>query len=205
MTGDERRVLVATRNAGKLRELVPLLASRGWSAIGLDEAEVEERRDAEDALEVYATFRENALAKARYFFRRSGLPALAEDSGLAVDALGGAPGVQSKRWGHDPSLTGAALDEANNRRLLDALAGAATRAARFVCAAAWVDADRELVAEGEVWGRILESPAGRGGFGYDPVFWSDELGAPFGVVSSAEKSRVSHRARAIDELLKKVG
>ena len=199
------RVLVATRSAGKLRELAPMLAAHGWDAVDLDTAGVEERPAEENALEVAATFAENALAKGRYFHARSGLPTLSDDSGLEVEALGGEPGVRSKRWSNRPELTGDALDAANNARLLSALDGAASRAARYVCAAAWVDGSGETVALGETAGRILEAAEGAGGFGYDPLFFSVDLGASFGVVSAAEKARVSHRARAVQALLRIVG
>lgn len=199
------RVLVATRNADKLRELAPMLAAQGWEVVDLATAGLDERPVEEEALEVAATFAANALAKGRYFFARSGLPTLADDSGLEVDALGGAPGVHSKRWSSRPELTGAALDAANNARLLSALDGAASRAARYVCAAAWVDGSGETVALGETAGRILEAAEGDGGFGYDPLFFSEELGASFGAVSRAEKARVSHRARAVQALLRIVG
>lgn len=200
-----RRVLVATRSGGKLRELAPLLVAHGWEPVDLGMAGIPEGPAEEDSLEVAATFSENALAKARHFFARSGMPTLSDDSGLVVDALGGAPGVRSKRWSERPELSGAALDAANNARLLSALDGAASRAARYVCAAAWVDAERELVTHGETAGRILEAAEGAEGFGYDPLFFSEELGASFGLVSREEKARVSHRARAVRALLKIVG
>lgn len=202
-------VLVATRSEGKLRELTPMLAAAGWGAVTLSAAGIDERAAEEDALETADSFAENALAKARYFFARSGRPTLADDSGLSCDALGGAPGVRSKRWSNRPDLSGAALDAANNAQLLAALddaarAGRASRAARYVCAAAWVDGARELVAEGATRGRILEGAEGTGGFGYDPLFWSEELGAAFGRTTRAQKGAVSHRARAVAALLEKV-
>src|ERR1700748_2305810 len=119
-------MLLATRSAGKIRELRPLLLARGVGVISLDDAGIEES-DAEDALEVYATFEENALAKARYFARLSGRPTLADDSGLAVDALDGRPGVLSKRWSGRIDLSGQALDDENNRLLLEALRTKADR------------------------------------------------------------------------------
>ena len=195
-------MLVATRSVGKLRELAPMLADHGWDAVDLVAAGLDERLEEEDALEVADTFEENALAKARYFFARSGLPTLSDDSGLVVDALGGAPGVRSKRWSGRPELTGLPLDAANNAHLLSALAGVSSRAARYVCAAAWVDGSGERVARGETSGRILEVADGAGGFGYDPLFGSDELGVSFGRVSREEKARVSHRARAVQTLLR---
>lgn len=208
------RLLLATRSAGKRRELEPMLRAHGWDVVDLDGAELPEDLDQEDALEVAETFEENALAKARYFHAVSGLPVVADDSGLSCDALGGAPGVRSKRWSGRAERDGAALDAANNEMLLSALAGAAlsaavrgvapTRAARYVCAAAFVDGARELVARGETQGWILEREVGTGGFGYDPLFYSDELGTTFGMVTREEKARVSHRARAVEALLRKV-
>ena len=193
-------MLLATRSAGKIRELRPLLLERGIGVISLDDAGIAES-DAEDALEVYATFEENALAKARYFARLSGRPTLADDSGVAVDALGGRPGVLSKRWSGRVDLTGQALDDENNRLLLAALRDKADRRAHYVCAAAYADASRELVCRGEVHGRILEDANGVGGFGYDPFFFADELGKSFGEASRQEKATVSHRARAFATLL----
>jgi len=193
-------VLLATRSAGKIRELRPLLLERGIGVISLDDAGIPES-DAEDALEVYATFEENALAKARYFARVSGRPTLADDSGLAVDALGGRPGVLSKRWSGRVDLSGQALDDENNRLLLEALRDKTDRRAHYVCAAAYADASRELVCLGEVHGRILEDASGSGGFGYDPFFFADELGKSFGEASREEKATVSHRARAFAALL----
>lgn len=203
-TSPRRAVLVATRSAGKLREIAPMLAEAGWRAIDLDSAGIAES-PGEELLETAETFEENALAKARYFAARSRLPVLADDSGLMCDALGGAPGVYSKRWSARPDLSGVALDAANNAHLLAMLRGDVTRRARYRCAAAWVDGATEIVAAGETAGRILEAAEGDGGFGYDPLFFSDELAASFGVVSRAEKSRVSHRGRAVRALLQKVG
>lgn len=170
--------------------------------MSLDDAGIAESSE-EDALEVYATFEENALAKARYFARLSGRPTLADDSGLAVDALGGRPGVMSKRWSGRADLSGQALDDENNRLLLEMLAsqGRGDRRAHYVCAAAYVDSARELVCRGEVGGRILEAARGAGGFGYDPFFFADELGKSFGEASREEKATVSHRARAFAGLL----
>lgn len=193
-------MLLATRSAGKLRELRPLLLARGIGIIALDDAGIAES-DAEDTLEVYASFEENALAKARYFARVSGRPTLADDSGLVVDALGGQPGVMSKRWSGRLDLTGQALDDENNRLLLERLRDTADRRAHYVCAAAYADGVRELVVRGEVHGRMLERARGAGGFGYDPYFLSDELGKSFGEATRDEKATVSHRARAFAALL----
>lgn len=197
-----RPLLIATRSAGKLRELRPLFAAAGLEITDLGAAGLPERPDEEDGLEAFPTFEENALAKARYFFARSGgLPTVADDSGLEVAALGGAPGVRSKRWSGRAELSGAALDEANNARLVAALDGRSDRRARYVCAAAIVSSARELVRRGETSGMIVERPRGQSGFGYDPYFLSDELGATFGEVDRASKERVSHRGRAFRALI----
>lgn len=200
MTG---RVLLATRSAGKLRELRPMFAAAGFDAIDLDSAGISES-PLEDDLETADTFEGNALAKARHFHRVSGLPAVADDSGIEVRALDGAPGVRSKRWSGRPDLAGQALDDANNALLLERLAGASDRRARYVCAAAWCDADGEIVERGETDGAIIAAPRGSGGFGYDPYFVSAELGRTFAEVSATEKARVSHRGRAFSALLRRV-
>jgi XTP/dITP diphosphohydrolase len=193
------RILLATRSAGKLRELRPIFATAGFSVIDLDEAGIAEGVD-EDGIEAFETFEENARAKAGHFHRRSGLPTVADDSGLVVDALQGAPGVRSKRWS-GAALSGPALDEANNAKLLEALRDHENRAAFYVCAAAYVDGARTLLARGETRGRIVPDRAGKHGFGYDPYFLSDELGVTFGEASVAEKERISHRGRAFRELI----
>jgi XTP/dITP diphosphohydrolase len=195
--------VLATRSPGKLRELVPLFAARGIDVIDLGTAGIVETA-AEDELEVYATFEANALAKARYFHSRTGRPAFADDSGLEVDALGGAPGVLSKRWSGRTDLSGQALDDENNRLLLERLVDV-PRAARYVCAAAYVERGRALVSRGETAGRIIDAPRGEHGFGYDPYFFSVELDRTFGEATREEKERVSHRGRAFRALLSRVG
>ena len=194
-------LLLATRSAGKLRELLPLCAARGIEALGLEAAGIVESR-VEDELEMLDTFEGNALAKARHFFEQTGIPTAADDSGLVVPALGGQPGVKSKRWSGRPDLSGRALDEENNRLLIERLRGVADRRAYYVCAAAYVDGNREIVRRGEVHGRIVDVPRGDQGFGYDPYFEADELnGRTFGEASREEKETVSHRARAFGALL----
>jgi XTP/dITP diphosphohydrolase len=194
-------LLLATRSTGKLRELLPICAARGISALGLDAAGVVESR-VEDELEMLDSFEGNALAKARHFHQQTGLPTAADDSGLVVPALGGLPGVKSKRWSGRPDLSGRALDEENNRLLLERLDGTEDRHAYYVCAAAYVDATGEIVRRGEVHGRIVDAPRGDDGFGYDPYFEADELGGrTFGEATRQEKEAVSHRARAFGALL----
>src|SRR6201985_1681627 len=157
-------MLLATRSAVKLRELRPLFTARGIGVIDLLDAGILESPD-EDDLEVFDTFEENALAKARYFFERSGRPTVADDSGLVVDSLGGRPGVMSKRWSGRTDLSGQALDDENNRLLLENLQGVADRRAHYVCAAAYVDSAREFVRRGEVHGQIVDDARGVHGFG----------------------------------------
>ena len=157
---------------------------------------------AEEKIEQFDSFEANALAKARYFAALvPGWPVMADDSGLVVEALGGAPGVRSKRYAGAIGLTGAALDAANNARLQSALEGVADRTAAYVCVVAWVDGDRELLCRGETRGRIVTEARGRHGFGYDPYFWSAELGRTFGESDRDAKAAVSHRGRAVAALL----
>lgn len=198
-------LVLATRSAGKLRELMPLLEAHDCIGETLDDIGVAETVH-EDALEEHATFEANALAKARYFAERTGRIVLADDSGLAVDALDGRPGVHSKRWSGRADLSGAALDAENNRFLQEALREAARfgrdeRTARYVCAAAAVGPGGVLVVRGETTGTLLSAARGDGGFGYDPYFVSDDLGRTFAEVSKTEKAAVSHRGRAFRELL----
>jgi XTP/dITP diphosphohydrolase len=195
-------LLLGTRSAGKLRELVPMFRAAGVRVIGLAEAGIAASPD-EDAVESFETFEANALAKARYFARISGRAAVADDSGLVVDALGGRPGVRSKRWSGRADLEGIALDAANTAALLAALEGRDDRRARYVCVVALVEADGSVgrTWRGETTGRILEVPCGGGGFGYDPYFLSDDLGETFGEASREAKERVSHRGRAFRAML----
>jgi XTP/dITP diphosphohydrolase len=178
-----------------------MFADAGIEIVDLGDVSVLESPD-EDALEAFDTFEENALAKARYFHRLTrGMPTVADDSGLEVDALHGAPGVRSKRWAARPGLTGLSLDEANNSRLLSELRGQVNRRCRYVCVAALVTESRELVRRGEAEGDVLEAPRGDGGFGYDPLIFSRDLGRGFAEVARAEKEIVSHRGRAFRALI----
>lgn len=217
MPTTDTRVVLATRSAGKVKELVPLMAAVGVHVVTLADVGLPESPD-EDGLEAFETFEANALAKARYFAQRTGATVLADDSGLAVDALGGRPGVHSKRWSGRTDLDGVALDAANNAFLQEALqavhvttygdaalAAPPSRRARYVCAAAcvWQDGTewREVVVRGETTGTLLTTARGSGGFGYDPYFLSDDLGATFAEVARDAKARVSHRGRAFAALL----
>lgn len=194
------RLLIATRSAGKLRELRPLFAARGIDVIDLAEAGIPETAE-EDALEAFETFEENAIAKAKWFFRRSGIPTVADDSGIEVRALGGRPGVRSKRWSERPDLDGEALDAENNALLVRLLGASDDRSARYVCVAALCSEAGIVVRRGEVSGEVRAAPRGRGGFGYDPYFFSTELGKTFGEATLEEKATVSHRARAFRALI----
>ena len=194
-------ILLASRSPGKLRELVPLFEASGFSVTDLVRIGLEPS-DEEDDIERFETFEENALAKARYFYEVSGgIPTVADDSGLEVHALGGSPGVRSKRWSGRADLDGQRLDDANNARLLAALESSDDRSARYVCAAAFVSRSDEIVVRGITEGEITREPRGTGGFGYDPYFQSSDLGRTFGEASREEKERVSHRGRAFHALL----
>jgi XTP/dITP diphosphohydrolase len=198
-------VLLATRSGGKLKELRPLFDALRVPVMDLEELGLSYEQE-EDAIERFPTFEENALAKARYFYEVSGgIATVADDSGLEIAALGGAPGVRSKRWASDRGVaaaTGAAAtDAANNAELVRAMTGVSDRRAKYVCAAAYAGLGRELVERGEVGGELLDAPRGMQGFGYDPYFVATELGRTFGEATVEEKATVSHRARAFRALL----
>lgn len=200
-------LLVATRSAHKMQEIrrilgvVPRLRVLDLNGAGI------EPDAAEDDLEPYDTFEENALSKARYFYEKSGIATVADDSGLAVDALGGAPGVRSKRFAPDTGLDGEPRDWANNDHLLEQLGDRPLpeRTARYVCVAALVGVGPEAVFRGEAPGIILGMPKGRGGFGYDPLFFDQELGKTFAQISPDEKNDRSHRGRAFRAMADHLG
>ena len=189
------KILIATRNAGKEREIRSLLKHLPVEIVFPSELGLEPS-PAEDDLETAATYTENATNKAVYFSRLTGLATAADDSGIEVDYLDGTPGVRSRRF------AGVAQnrDEANNQLLLDKLAGVAAdqRTARFRCVVVFVedpDATPRMF-EGNCSGRILSESDGMGGFGYDPLFFSDDLQSSFGRVSESAKAAVSHRGKA---------
>lgn len=202
--------IIATRSRGKLAELVPMLAAHGIAAVGLEAAGVAAHPD-EDGIEVFATFEENALAKARFFAARTGRPCLADDSGLCVDALDGRPGVRSRRLARDLGRAvppGADEDRANVDALLDACwdsGWAPPWPAHYACAAALVDGARTIVTRGTTAGVIVPQREGTGGFGYDPWFLSADLGVTFARASREAKAGVSHRGRAFAALLARAG
>ena len=190
-----QKIVVASGNKGKLREIAEIFT--GYEVVSMQEAGF-----AGDIEETGQTFEENALIKARTVCAALGVPALADDSGLCVRALGGAPGVYSARFAGSHGD-----DAANNALLLQKLAGVpeGERGAYFESCVALVYPDgREVAASGRTYGRIMRAPQGEGGFGYDPLFYSDELGKGFGVASPAEKNAVSHRGKALRALAEKL-
>ena len=197
------KILAATRSRGKQEEIRRILIPGGLQVVFPEDIWLRESNE-DDALEAADTFEGNARRKAEYFVRLSSLPTLADDSGLEVFALGGAPGVRSKRWA-GASGTPLEVDAANNAELLRRLAGLsdAQRVARYRCVLVFLRSAGAvpLVCYGDCTGRILEAPQGTGGFGYDPLFFSDELGKTFGDASAEEKDAVSHRGRALRAFL----
>jgi XTP/dITP diphosphohydrolase len=188
------RVVVATRNRGKLREIVPLLGD-----LGLDLHTIDDLAPGAELREDALTFEENALAKARQAAAATGLPAIADDSGLEVDALGGGPGVHSARYA-GPGAT----DETNNAKLLAALRDVpvGARGACFRCVAVFVDPVRgvEIMRSGACAGEILTAPRGADGFGYDPLFFLPALGLTMAELPLERKNSLSHRAAAFRAL-----
>jgi XTP/dITP diphosphohydrolase len=196
------KLLAATRSRGKQPEIRRILEPAGVEVVFPDDLGLWES-PVEDTLEVAESFEGNARRKAEHFARLAGLPTVADDSGLEVFALGGAPGVRSRRFaGLEGS--GEAVDAANNTELLRRLLGApeARRRARYRCVLVYLrDAGAvPAVFEGACGGRILDAPRGEGGFGYDPLFFSDELGRTFAEAAPEEKDAVSHRGRALRAL-----
>jgi XTP/dITP diphosphohydrolase len=199
-------LLIATRSDGKAREIRALFAGSPFTPVFPDEMGLATTPE-ESELEMGATYAAHAVAKARYFAGRSALPTAADDSGIEVDALGGVPGVHSARWAGERGAGRKERDveRANNRLLLERLEGvpAERRTARYRCVVAFVsapDADA-LVVEGVCEGWVLDEPRGTSGFGYDPLFWSLDLGMTFGEAPAEAKQGVSHRGRAFRALI----
>lgn len=189
------RVIAATKNKGKIREMQEILSPLDVEIVSQQEVGIEV-----DVEETGDTFEKNALIKARAVAMICDEPVLADDSGLCVDALDGAPGVRSARYAGD----GASDGDKINKLLLE-LGDNENRNAEFVTVAAFIFPDgRELTARGSVRGTITKTPSGSGGFGYDPIFYSPELGKTFGEASDEEKNSVSHRNRAIKNLYEKL-
>lgn len=188
-----KRLVIASNNPGKIREIGQILAPLGMEVIPQPAFKVPE------AEEPHASFIENALAKARHGARLTGLPALADDSGICVDALGGAPGVVSAHFAGEPRS-----DARNNRKLLEMLEAEDNRRAHYYCVMVLMrhrDDPQPLVAEGEWRGEILREPRGSGGFGYDPLFLDPMLGKTGAELSPEQKNRVSHRGKALTALV----
>ena len=189
------RFVLATHNPGKLREMGEILKDFGIEVVSPRDLGI-----TVDVEETGTTFAENAMLKAKAICKEANLPAIADDSGLCVDALGGAPGVYSARYG------GEGLDDKGRYMLLlSSLRGAPTRAAHFACAVACAFPNGDtLTAEGRCDGSIAYAPLGEGGFGYDPVFLLPGTGKTFGQLTQEEKSAVSHRGRALKDFAGKL-
>jgi XTP/dITP diphosphohydrolase len=194
------RLVLASGNPGKLREFRQLCEPLGVSIIAQAELGIAE------AEEPHCTFIENALAKARHASRASGLPAFADDSGLCVNALGGAPGVRSARFA-DAADDRETQDARNNAKLIETLAGKADRSAHYTCVIVLVrhaDDPEPLIAEGRWQGEIIDTPHGDGGFGYDPYFFLPALNKTAAQLPALEKNAISHRGNALAQLAVKL-
>ena len=189
------KFVLATHNPGKLKEMGDILARFGVEVVSPKDLGI-----TVDVEETGATFAENAMLKAKAICAAAKLPAIADDSGLCVDALNGGPGVYSARYG------GEGLDDKGRYMLLlNSMRGQPTRAAHFACAIACVFPNGdELTAEGRCDGTIAFAPIGEGGFGYDPVFFVPELKKTFGQLTAEEKSAISHRGRALESFIGKL-
>jgi XTP/dITP diphosphohydrolase len=201
-------LVLATRSTHKMQEIRKILeVVPDLRVLDLTEAGVPYDA-AEEDLEPYDTFEENAASKASYFQELTGLSTVADDSGIEIDLLGGAPGVRSKRFAPDRGFVGFALDQANNEHLLASLGDAppADRTARYVCVAVLNrgDPDDVTIVRGEAPGRILNAPQGSGGFGYDPLFLDEELGKTFAEIAPEEKNARSHRGKAFRALAERL-
>ncbi|HJV82200.1 RdgB/HAM1 family non-canonical purine NTP pyrophosphatase [Noviherbaspirillum sp.] len=191
-----QRLVLASNNAGKLKEFGEMLAPIGFEVHAQGEFNVPE------AEEPHPTFVENALAKARHAARITGLPSLADDSGVCANALGGAPGVYSARYAGEPKS-----DARNNQKLVADLAAHADKSAYYYCVLVFVrhaDDPQPVIAEGRWNGEIVATPRGQGGFGYDPHFLLPALGKTAAELSAEEKNRLSHRGQALRALVEKL-
>ena len=191
-----KKLVVASGNPGKLREIGHLLEPLNIEALPQSLFNVP------DADEPHCTFIENALTKARHASQHTGLPALADDSGICVNALGGNPGVLSARYAGEPRS-----DERNNQKLVDALKGQANRKAHYYCVMVLVRSPEDpqpIIADGAWQGEIQFNPRGEGGFGYDPYFYLPDLGKTAAELSMGQKNRISHRGKALARLVERV-
>ncbi len=192
-----KKLVIASNNPGKLREFQAMLAPLGIEVM------TQEQLGISEAEEPHCTFIENALAKARHVSKTSGLPALADDSGICVAALGGAPGVYSARYAGDNPKS----DTRNNEKLLQAMRGVTDRRAHYYCVLVLVhhaEDPQPLIAEGEWHGEIAREERGTGGFGYDPLFWLPQFNRMSAELKPEEKAQISHRALALKILLQKL-
>jgi XTP/dITP diphosphohydrolase len=192
-----QKLVIASNNPGKLREFQFLLQPLGIEVLTQAQLNIEE------AEEPHITFIENALAKARHVSRLSGLPALADDSGICVEALGGAPGVLSARYAGDNPKS----DARNNEKLLHDMQGVTDRRAHYYCVLVLLhhaDDPQPLIAEGEWHGEIALQPSGDSGFGYDPLFWLPELDKTSAQLEHEQKHAISHRGKALRVLLERL-
>lgn len=191
-----QKIVLASNNQGKLKEFGVLLGAIGFDVLAQGTLGVPE------ASEPFATFVENALAKARHAARLTGLPALADDSGVCVNALDGAPGVWSARYAGEPKA-----DTANNAKLIADLTVHADKSAYYYCVLVYVrhvDDPQPIIADGIWHGEIVAEARGQGGFGYDPHFWLASLGKTAAELSAAQKNAYSHRGQALRALLEKL-
>lgn len=191
-----RTLILASNNTGKLKEFSALLAPINFDLHTQSEFNVPE------AEEPHVTFVENAIAKARHASRLTGKPALADDSGVCVNALGGAPGVYSARYAGEPKS-----DQRNSEKLIADLAAHADKSAYYYCVLVFVrhaDDPQPVIADGRWNGEMIAAPRGQGGFGYDPHFWIPELQKTAAELSSEEKNRLSHRGQALRALIEKL-
>jgi XTP/dITP diphosphohydrolase len=191
-----KKIVLASNNAGKLREFGQLLASIDIEVLPQAQFNIPE------AEEPHVTFVENALAKARHAAKLTGLPALADDSGICVSALGGAPGVFSARFAGEPKS-----DARNNQKLIADLQGKADRRAHYVAVLVFVhhaDDPQPIICEGEWHGEIIDAPRGAGGFGYDPYFLVPDLNQTAAEISAEEKNTRSHRGKALRQLMERL-
>ena len=187
------KLVIASNNRGKLQEINALLAPLAIEVVAQSHFNVTE------VDEPYLTFVENALTKARHASRRSGLPALADDSGICVSALNGAPGVMSARYAGEPKS-----DERNNLKLVEALKNVSNRHAYYYCVIVLVrhaDDPQPVIVDGSWHGEIIEHPQGAGGFGYDPYFFLPEFGKTAAELTAEQKNKISHRGQALAKLV----
>ena len=192
------KILLGTKNKDKIIEMKRILIDR----LKVDDLELVSLNELEDILEPIEdgnTFKENALIKAKYYYEAYGIPTIADDSGVSVDALGGEPGIYSARYASTTNEN--STNKANRDKLLEELKCKKNRSAYYTCAIAYYSSVNEIVTEGYSYGEILYEETGTNGFGYDAIFYSTEINKPLGLANNVEKDSISHRARAINKLI----